>query len=46
MQTHYTEDRVIITRGNDNIMADTEDMYEAFMRKKLVQIAKASLKVS
>lgn len=36
METHYTEVRVIITRGNDNVTADTEDMYDAFMRKKLV----------
>ena len=36
METDYTEVRVIITRGNDNIMADTADMYDASMRKKLV----------
>jgi len=46
METHYTEVRIIITRGNDKIMADTEDMYGAFMRKKEVGIAKASLKLS
>lgn len=33
MQTDYIE--VIITRGNDNIMADIKDMYDAFIRKKL-----------
>lgn len=36
METHYTEVRVVITRRNDNIIANTEDTRDAFRKKELV----------
>lgn len=34
MEASYTEPGVIITAGRESVMADTEDVYNAFVRKR------------